>query len=89
MFAPVENFPHNVTIITCSQDSLAREAIKFADKLGKGGKDVVRFEAAAQGHAWDKVNQIFSMFLCPFTDILVRWLVWVQMLKESRRRHTH
>ncbi|KZV62590.1 alpha/beta-hydrolase [Peniophora sp. CONT] len=50
------NFPPT-TIITCSKDSLAREASALAVKLIGAERDVVHWEAAGQGHDWDHMSK--------------------------------
>ncbi|KAL1306462.1 hypothetical protein AAFC00_005160 [Neodothiora populina] len=54
-FAPVENVPDNVLMITCARDSLCLDAEAVAARIEEAGKtNVVRRRMAKCDHAWDK-----------------------------------
>ena len=58
--SPLEAQPANfppATIITCSKDSLAREASMLVVKLTGEARDVVHWEAEGQGHDWDHMSK--------------------------------
>jgi acetyl esterase/lipase len=56
LYAPVENFPDNVLIVTAGQDYLADEATKLVERIEKETRDkhVVSLRVDGCGHAWDK-----------------------------------
>ncbi|KAK7518295.1 putative esterase/lipase [Phyllosticta citriasiana] len=55
LFAPPDNFPRNVMIVTCAQDSLAHEAEELAKKIeNEPGHFVLRRRYDGVGHGWDK-----------------------------------
>ncbi|EIW75597.1 alpha beta-hydrolase [Coniophora puteana RWD-64-598 SS2] len=61
LYADPHAFPRSTTIITCGADALAREGRQLVEKLQSAasedpglGLDVVGWEAAGQGHSWDK-----------------------------------
>uniref|UniRef100_A0A093VE25 AB hydrolase superfamily protein n=1 Tax=Talaromyces marneffei PM1 TaxID=1077442 RepID=A0A093VE25_TALMA len=55
-YAPAENFPDNVLIVTAGQDYLADEAAALAEGIKKEARDkhVVSLRVEGCGHAWDK-----------------------------------
>lgn len=55
-YAPAENFPDNVLIVTAGQDYLADEATGLAERIKKEARDkyVVSLRVEGCGHAWDK-----------------------------------
>lgn len=55
-FAPAENFPNNILIVTPAQDYLADEGAGLAERIRKdaGDKHVVMMRIEGCGHAWDK-----------------------------------
>lgn len=55
-YAPAENFPDNVLIVTAGQDWLADEATILAERIKKEARDkhVVSLRVEGCGHAWDK-----------------------------------
>lgn len=59
LFAPAENFPKNLLVITCAYDNLAPEAEALAAKVeaDKGHHVIVR-RMEKCGHAWDKYLKV-------------------------------
>lgn len=60
LFADPASFPASVTILTCQQDSLAREGRRLAELLESSttfSGSIVHWEAPGQGHAWDKMTK--------------------------------
>jgi acetyl esterase/lipase len=55
-FAPAENFPDNVLIVTPARDYLADEGAALAERIKKEASDkhVVTQRVEGYGHAWDK-----------------------------------
>lgn len=55
-YAPAENFPDNVLIVTAGQDYLAGEANSLAEKIRKEARDkhVVSMQVEGCEHGWDK-----------------------------------
>lgn len=55
LFAPAENFPKNLLVITCAYDNLAPEAEALAEKVeADKGHHVILRRMEKCGHAWDK-----------------------------------
>ncbi|KKY16410.1 putative esterase lipase [Phaeomoniella chlamydospora] len=56
-YAPAENFPQNVLVITPAQDYLCNEGEELAERIKKdgGGKYVRSFRIEGCGHAFDKM----------------------------------
>jgi len=55
LFAPAENFPKNLLVITCAYDNLAPEAEALAAKVeADKGHHVILRRMEKCGHAWDK-----------------------------------
>ncbi|KAG8740001.1 hypothetical protein FRC10_004841 [Ceratobasidium sp. 414] len=51
---PLSSFPKHVFIATCGYDPLRNEAVALAEKLKRGGIDVVLQDLPKVAHAWDK-----------------------------------
>lgn len=55
-YAPAENFPDNILIVTAGQDYLADEATNLAERIKREARDkhVVSLRVEGCAHAWDK-----------------------------------
>ncbi|OKL55523.1 hypothetical protein UA08_09210 [Talaromyces atroroseus] len=55
-YAPAENFPDNVLMVTPAKDYLADEGAALAERIKKeaGNKHVVSHRVEGYGHGWDK-----------------------------------
>ena len=55
LFAPAEDFPKNLLVITCAYDDLAPEAEALAEKVkADKGHHVILRRMEKCGHGWDK-----------------------------------